>query len=174
VTNRRKFSLLRSKGDGDNRENFLNGDLLDKYAFTLVGEESFNGRPTYALTFQPKSNSLPVKQMIDRLLNQLSGKVWIDAAEFEIAKGELRLQNEVNLWGGLLGSLSRFSFTLKRSRIDDGVWFNKSSSGDFEGRKLLEPTRIKTYSESSEFRRLDGEASKRLVAESEPDSRKGN
>ena len=51
----------------------------------------------------------------------------------------------------LLGSLRTFRFDLERVRLDDGIWFNRRASGDFEGRKLLDNTHVKTRSETSGF-----------------------
>jgi hypothetical protein len=39
-----------------------------------------------------------------------------------------------------------------RTRLADGQWFNVSSNGDFEGRKLLDSTRYKTTSRCVNFR----------------------
>jgi len=58
------------------------------------------------------------------------------------------------LLGGVLGSLKKMAYTLMRTRLADGQWFNASSSGDFEGRKLLDSTRVKTSSRSTNFRPL--------------------
>ena len=93
--------------------------------------------------------------MTDRFLNHIAGTVWIDAEEFEIAKLELHLQGEVTLWDGLIGTLRRGSYTLERIRLPDGAWFNHSSHGAFEGRKLTEPLLIRTRSDSNNFRRQD-------------------
>ncbi|MBI3848874.1 MAG: hypothetical protein HY298_01085 [Verrucomicrobia bacterium] len=139
---------------GDDRENFLTAELIAKYKFAIVDRQPINGRPTYVLTYQPRPG-LPLKHVADRLLNQLAGKLWIDEQEFEIAKIEVHLQSEVTLWGGLLASLKRFTFTLTRVRLEDGVWFNTVSNGDFEGRKLLDNTHVRTQSESTNFRRID-------------------
>jgi len=86
-------------------------------------------------------------------LNRISGTVWIDAEEFEVARAEIRLRSEVTLLGGVIGSLKKLAYTMTRTRIGDGVWFNTFSSGDFEGRKLLDSMRVKTKSQStnSEF-----------------------
>ena len=139
---------------GDNRENFLTPELVAKYRFTLIGSECVHGRPAYELKFEPKAPDLPVKQVMDRLLNHLSGTVWIDEEEFEIAKAEIHLDSEVTLWHGVLASLKRFTLSLERTRIDDGVWFNRAITGDFEGRRLFDPTRIRIKSESNNFRKL--------------------
>jgi hypothetical protein len=52
----------------------------------------------------------------------------------------------------VLGSLKKMAFTLVRTRLADGQWFNVSSNGDFEGRKLLDSTRYKTTSRCVNFR----------------------
>jgi len=91
---------------------------------------------------------------VDTLLNRISGSVWVDAEEYEIARAEVYLGSEVNLLGGVIGSLKKLAFTMTRSRIAEGLWFDTFSSGDFEGRKLLDSTRIRTRSQASNFRPL--------------------
>ena len=86
------------------------------------------------------------------MLNQLSGTVWIDAQEFELARADLHLTSPVDFWGGLIGSLKHFFYTVTRTRVADGLWVKTTASGDFEGRKLLEPMRIRTKSEIKDLR----------------------
>lgn len=139
---------------GDNRENFLTPELVARFDFKLLGETNINGRSTYQISFEPKSPLLPVHRIVDRLLNQISGTLWIDADEFEVARADVSLRSEVNLLGGLIGSLKKLSYTLERTRVAEGVWFSTLSSGDFQGRKLLDPTHIKTKSQSVHFRKM--------------------
>jgi hypothetical protein len=142
------------KKNGDNRENFLTAELVARFDFTFIGTTNLNGRTTYQVAFQPKNPQLPVRHMVDRLLNQLSGTIWIDAGEFEVARAEVSLSKEVNLLGGIIGSLKKLSYTLERTRVADGVWFSTLANGDFLGRKLLDPTHIKTKSQSVHFHKL--------------------
>ena len=104
------------------------------------------------LTFRPRSNKLPVRKVTDRLLNRLGGKVWVDAREFEVAKAEIDLLGEVTMWGGVLGAMKKFSFDVERTRVD-GVWFNRVSNFEVQGRKLLDGTHMRVKSETSNFRR---------------------
>jgi len=62
--------------------------------------------------------------------------------------------SEVSLLGGVVGSLKKLAYTMTRTRIADGLWFNTSSFGDFEGRKLIDAMRIKTRSQAINFRPL--------------------
>src|SRR6267154_125059 len=124
-------------------ESLLTPDLVEKYSFTLVGVRQLNGRDTYVLAFQPKSH-LQVRKFNDRVLNHVGGTIWIDALEFEVARVQARLQSEVTLWGGMLGTVRTGSYTVERLRLPDGAWFDRFSRGVFEGRKLLEPMLIRT------------------------------
>lgn len=148
---------------GDNRENFLTPELVARFDFKLLGQTNLNGRAAYLISFQPKTPLPPVHRMVDRLLNQISGTLWIDADEFEVARAEVALHSEVNFFGGIAGSLKKLSFTLERTRVADGIWFSTLSSGDFQGRKLLDPTHIKTKSQSLHFRRVTLNSSGKLA-----------
>jgi hypothetical protein len=138
---------------GDNRENFLTAELAARFNFTLLGQTNLNGRRSYAISFAPKNPALPAHKVVERLLNQVSGTLWIDAQEFEVARAEVALHSEVNLLGGIVGSLKKLTYTLERTRVADGVWFSTLATGDFQGRKLLDPTHIKTKSQSVNFHR---------------------
>lgn len=139
---------------GENRDNFLTPELTARYDFKLRRQTLVNSRPAYEIAFQPKTPEPPVHRMIDRLLNQISGTIWLDAEEYEIAQAQLQLGSEVDLLGGVLGCLRKLAYTVTRTRVADGIWLNSVSSGDFEGRKLLDSMRIKTSSRTSNFRPL--------------------
>lgn len=141
-------------------EMFLTPELASKYTFHLAGQQVVNNRPTYVLSFRPSRADLPVDKMADRLMNQMTGKLWIDVEEFEIARAELSLQSEATLWGGMLASLKKFSFNVERLRLSDGTWFNRITTGEFAGRKLLEPFHMRTRTETSDFRKICEQARK--------------
>ena len=148
--------LMGGSGQGGdaNQEQVLTPELVARFDFTLLDQESLNGRLAYRLRFAPKQPEPPVHRLADRLADRLWGTIWIDAQEFELARAELRLGSEVNLLGGMLGSLKRLAYTITRTRVADGLWLNSSAKGDFEGRRLLEPLRIKTTSQNSNFHPL--------------------
>jgi hypothetical protein len=139
---------------GDNRESFLTPQVAARFDFKLSNVDSLNGRRAYVIDFKPKTPALPTHRLVDRLLDRLSGRLWIDVEEFEIARAEVQLRSEVDLLGGLVGCLRKLAYTVTRTRVADGVWLNSFSSGDFEGRKLLDSMHIKMHSESSNFRPL--------------------
>jgi len=142
-----------SKGrTGEGRENILTPEIVGRFDFKLKGEETVNGRKAYQVGFDPKVPEPPVHRVVDRVLNRIYGTLWIDAEEFEVARADIHLRSEVNLLGGMIGSLKKLAYTMTRTRVADGVWLNSFSTGDFEGRKLLDSTRVKTKTQTSNFR----------------------
>jgi hypothetical protein len=82
----------------------------------------------------------------------LSGRIWIDQAEYEVAQADIRLASQLDILGGLVGSLKKVAFTMTRTRLSDGIWLSTWSTGDFEARKLLKTIRIKLRSESANIK----------------------
>src|SRR4051812_14501975 len=153
-SNARQMTGRAKSNKGDTHDNFLTPEIVARFDFRIVGETNINGRTTYEIAFQPKSPAPPSHHMVDKLLDRVSGMVWIDAEEFEIAHAEMQLGSEVSLLGGVVGSLKKLAYTMTRTRIADGLWFNTSSFGDFEGRKLIDAMRVKTRSQAINFRPL--------------------
>ena len=131
---RQKLAEDKGKKTHDEDDVELNEELFGKYRYTLTGEEQINGRPAWVLAFVPKSGDLPVKRRVDRLLNKVTGKVWVDEGEDEIVKAEVHLTQPVTLLFGILASLRTFDGTLEQTKIDDGVWLPSRLGGYFEGR----------------------------------------
>lgn len=138
-------------GSSERRDTFLTAELVARFDFKLLDRKALNGRAAYRIEFAPKSPEPPVHHIVDRVLNRVSGTLWIDAEEFEIARAEIQLGSEVNLLGGVIGSLKKLAYTLTRTRLADGVWLSTFSTGDFEGRKLWDSKHIKTQSRSTNF-----------------------
>lgn len=141
-------------GSGDNKDTFLTPELTARFDYTLIGQCTLNGRTAYQLAFRPKSPEPPVRRILDRVLNHISGNLWIDAEEWEVARIDIHLGSEVDVLGGVIGCLRKLAYSMTRVRMADGIWLHSESIGDFEGRKLLDPMRIKMKSESTNFRLL--------------------
>jgi outer membrane lipoprotein-sorting protein len=60
----------------------------DNYAFELLGKEDLNGRPSYILKVEPKTSN--------KLLYR--GKIWVDAADFAVAKIEAEPAKRPSFW----------------------------------------------------------------------------
>lgn len=97
-------------------------ELVARYALTLDGEEQLRNRPSYRIAFAPRDGDLPVRRGMDRALNRLRGRIWIDRATREVARAEFELIDRVRLWWGLVGTIHHVRGSFDRGPVLDGLW----------------------------------------------------
>ncbi len=131
----------------------FNEELVSRYRWELASEEVVNDRPTFVLSFEPKSKDLPVKRRIDRMLNKMAGKLWVDKQEYEVVKVEARLLERVTMWGGLIASISDFTLTFEQTRVDDGVWLPYRLSQYIKGRFFFSSIHQRSQQQASDFQK---------------------
>lgn len=117
------------------KEDLLNPDLIKRYKLTLVGQEMLNGRPALIVDFKPASNNLPIFNIKDRFLNCIAGRAWVDKNDFTLEKVDMHLTQKVSVLGGLVGTVSKFTFTFDRQRTADGFWFTRDLDWHLEARE---------------------------------------
>lgn len=147
----------RALGKREDTELEFNEELVGKYQFDLTGRELVNGRPAFVLSFQPRSADLPVKRKLDRLLNKLAGKVWIDEQDYEICRVDLHLAENVSAWGGMLASVRKFLFRLEQTRVDEAVWLPSFVDGYIDGRIVIRSLHMRLKQQNTDFRRIQAE-----------------
>lgn len=130
----------------------FNEELVARYQWEVTGQEEVNGRVAYVLGFQPRSGDLPVKRTLDRLLNRLAGRLWVDAEDFEIARVDLHLAENISAWGGLLASVKKFVLRFEQSKVDQTAWLPSYIDGYLDGRILIRTMRVKVWQRNSDFR----------------------
>lgn len=149
---RKDYSERKGRGRAKGPD-FLDEGILLRYRYELVGMETNNGRASYLLKFQPKFKGSG-KDIQDRALNLLAGRLWVDAVEFELAGVDARLVDRLEVLAGIVGDLERLDFTLDRCRLEDGFWFNRSLKLRLDGRKLMSHFRVNSVIEQRDFKRL--------------------
>src|SRR5688572_7590632 len=115
----------------------LNDDLLGRFEFDLAGRKTVNGRPTLLLDFKPAKKDLPERNIKDRFINKAAGRVWVDEADYVIAKADVYLTEAVNVVGGLVGAVWKFNYSFDRERTSDGLWFTRAVDWHLEGREVI-------------------------------------
>jgi hypothetical protein len=63
--------------------------------------------------------------------------VWVDEEDAAVAKADLYLTKRVNVAGGLVGAVWKFTGTMERSRTPEGYWYIRNSNWHVEGREVL-------------------------------------
>ena len=125
-------------------------NLVKRFQFNLVGRDMLNGRPALVVDFKPLNDHLPVNQFADKFINQAAGRVWVDEEDYAIAQAHLYLTKQVNVLGGIVGSIWKFTYQFTRLRTPEGYWFARSMDWHLEGREVV-INRIVDYHE----RKLD-------------------
>jgi hypothetical protein len=112
-------------------------EVVKRYDFQLVGRETTNGASLLVVDFKPKRGKLPEKDLRDRVVNRLAGRIWLDERDYAVKKCHLRLVESLNVIGGIVGEAQKFTYMFDRERTDDGLWYVRESSWHLEGRQIL-------------------------------------
>ena len=153
---RRRFVSADAKEPAARKEGLMTPELMGRYQFAVQQRVVLSNRPTLVLTFKPKAENLPSKTVQDKLLNRLTGRLWIDEGDADPTRLEASLVEPVSVgWFGMLGSLSRFDVSMERQRMPDGVWINTKQALLIQGRKLTSTLRLRTIEESSKFQKVE-------------------
>ena len=112
-------------------------NLIKRFQFTLVGREMLNGRPTLVADFKPASDHLAVNSFADKFINKAAGRVWIDEEDYAIAQAHLYLTQQVDVLGGLVGAVWKFTYAFTRVRTPEGYWFARNMDWHLEGREVV-------------------------------------
>lgn len=121
-------------------------NLLQRFRFTLAGREALAGRPAWVVDFEPAGDRQPADSLIERFINRMAGRLWIDAAEQHVTRAQFHLTGPVNVVGGLVGALKHCEVFFERARTEEGFWFTRLLTWRIEGRKLF-VRRIMTHHE---------------------------
>lgn len=89
IVNRVFKKLLETEKEAANAQSQAKTALTeDNYSFELLGQEDLEGRPAYVLKVEPKT--------ANKLLYR--GKIWVDAADFAVAKIEAEPAKLPSFW----------------------------------------------------------------------------
>ena len=154
-----KFLHRQSRPTSEKKNDDLmakNMDLFrDKFLATLKGEEKRNDRLTYLIELKPKASHTLKNRFVDRLMNQIHAKVWVDKEEFRIARLEMKLKNQVSFLGGLAGLLRDIQIDVDQKQIKPNLWVDEEITAFFDVRVFFKTYRFKMESESSKFELVD-------------------
>lgn len=107
--------------------------IPEAFLFEYAGENAelikLNFRPSPL--FQPSSR-------VEKVLQQMAGQIWVDAAQQRLANIHGVLTNEVKFGGGLLGHLEKGGeFTVRRTEVAPTRWEVTELAVNMRGRAVL-------------------------------------
>lgn len=152
---RETYATGQSGAGPDRMDSIINEKLIARFDFAWTGDDTLHGRPCHVLSVQPKSPPLPTERLMDRVINQLSGRLWVDALEYEVVRAEVATAGTLRVWGGILGSLEDFQLHVDRERGHASAWFNRHLEVQVRGRRLFSPIAIRLREVGSGLRLIE-------------------
>lgn len=132
----------------------VNEELFAHYDFTLEGEEVTMGRLALVLSFKPKANPPDGDAFFGKLLNNLTGQIWVDAEDYQLARADVKLRQKVSFFGGIAGNIQNLHLQLARERVAPGVWLNRNSAVEIRARKLFSNMWMKAFENCTSFEKV--------------------
>ena len=90
---------------------------------------------------------------MDRILNRLEGRIWIDSESYALLKVDMHLTEPTTLMVGL-GSVRSLDFLLELALVAPDVFAPKEMMISFEGRRLFSSMRVKQKAYFSDYRKV--------------------
>jgi hypothetical protein len=128
-------------------------DLMRAYDFTLVGRQIFDGRPAIVFDFAPAARA---KVLTDegKLMLKLKGRAWADEGDYELARVEVEMLDDISIFLGLAGKLYRGSTaSLERRTFNGEVWLPAEITFHGAGRAFIRRFRVDTTIRYSDYRK---------------------
>jgi hypothetical protein len=130
-------------------------DFLRAERFTNPRRETFRGQEVIAFDFAGSPDYKP-KKTIERIIQKLSGVMWVDEQGREIARLEAHFAESAKVGGGLLASVQKgSSFIFEQEKINNEVWLPSYAEVHVAGRILvvkLKQNAIDHYRDYKKFR----------------------
>jgi len=112
-------------------------EFLQRFQFTLVGRETIDGRSALILDLGPAAQKPPERDLKDRVINKMAGRIWVDEAESILVQADCHLTERVNVVAGLVGAITQFTFTFNRARTGEGLWYTRHLDWHLDGREVF-------------------------------------
>ena len=147
-------TVARSKDDAKRRDEEydvkLDRELFNRFLVSLEGEEPVNERPAWVLNFHPKPGDKPERTRAERVINHVSGKIWIDQQSYEIVRADMSLTQPITFYG-VVANIRGLHFQLEQKPVGE-FWHPSFLDLKVEGRALLTSLHQHSHSDFSNFR----------------------
>ena len=100
----------------------MNQEFVARYQFKLAGTETVRDHVCWVIAFEPKPGDLPVRNRMDRALNQSTGKFWVSQKDDGIVRVAFALRKPFKYWGGILAVIRNTDGMVDYTRIEPNIW----------------------------------------------------
>jgi hypothetical protein len=118
------------------KERMFIREIPEAYDFTLLGEETVDGRPAWVISLKPHPGFIPQTAHAG-LLKHIEGKLWIDKENLQWAKAAANVRDTMS-FGVILARIGPGThFAVEQTRISDNFWMPKQIRISGEAKVLL-------------------------------------
>jgi hypothetical protein len=108
--------------------------ILQKFA----GARRINAAGSTMSRFEPNPSYKPKKDDFNKVMQQLSGAVWVDPVDLQVVRIEAWMTSSLKVGGGVLATIKPGGgFVLEQERFNDEVWLPSYAEFNFTARVLL-------------------------------------
>lgn len=100
----------------------MNQEFVARYQLKLTGTEMVRDHLCWVIAFEPKPGDLPVRNRMDRALNQSTGRFWVSQEDDGIVRIDFALRKPFKYWGGILAVIRNTEGKIDYTRIEPNVW----------------------------------------------------
>jgi hypothetical protein len=99
-------------------------EIPDAYNFTLLGEETVDGRPAWKIGIVPRPGFVAATPHAS-MLKHFDGTLWIDKEDLQWIRAEAEAKDTVS-FGWFVARVSQGAhFTFEQTRVANGLWMPK-------------------------------------------------
>jgi hypothetical protein len=150
------------KGKADPDADVKLSEVLERYDFRTVDREDVDERPTLVFDFTARPGERKLEG--DRFLRVLSGRIWVDEAERELVRAEMRTTQGVGFLFGLGPSLETLSVDMRFDRAEEGLWLPARLQAMAKGRIMpLKGFRVRVTLLYGRYRRFETDTQERVT-----------
>jgi len=96
-------------------------EVPEAFNLSVRGTEQIGGRPVWVIEAQPKPGYKPKIKRAE-ILSHLSGKIWVDQADYQWVKAEVTVIDPISFGLGLVKLASGAVLDFDQVRVNDEVW----------------------------------------------------
>jgi hypothetical protein len=126
--------------------------------FVNPRRERFRGQDVLVFDFEPNPEYKP-KNMVERLVKELAGVVWVDEKANDVARLEAYFVGDFHLGGGILASVQKgTSFVFEQAYLNNEVWLPTYEEAHVGARVLLvKGFKLNAITRYSDYKRFNVE-----------------
>lgn len=129
-------------------------DFLRAERFTNPRREAYRGKEVIAFDFSANPN-YKAKKEIDRIIQKISGVLWVDDDAREIVRLEAHVDEPIKLGAGILASLHPGSTLIfEQEKINDEVWMPSYIAVHVDARIVIVKYKGNTADHYSEYKKF--------------------